>query len=265
MMLASLPPPPANGLLIKQANTRTDQANLRTDAANARTTEANARTTEANIRTDQANARTVEANTRTGQADWRTQKVETQSAALRASELRYRRLFESARDGILILDLDTGRITDVNPFLIELLGFSHDEMVGKTIGELSPFKDTVSNQAMMERLQKDGFVRYEDLPLETKDGRHIAVEFVSNVYQAGDVKVIQCNIRDISGRKQAEAAIRQRTAELEHFHRMSVGRELEMIELKKEVNELARLLGRTPPYDMSFLEKNPFKKGGNYD
>ncbi len=118
-------------------------------------------------------------------------------------------MFESARDGILILDSDTGRITDVNPFLIELLGFSHDEMVGKTIGELSPFKDTVSNQAMMERLQKDGFVRYEDLPLETKDGRHIAVEFVSNVYQAGDVKVIQCNIRDISERVRAEVERRE--------------------------------------------------------
>jgi len=59
--------------------------------------------------------------------------------ALRASELSYRRLFEAAQDGILILDADTGRINDVNPFLIKLLGFSHDEMVGKTVGELSPF------------------------------------------------------------------------------------------------------------------------------
>ena len=76
-------------------------------------------------------------------------------------------------------------------------------MVGKTVGELSPFKDIESNKVMLERLQKDGYVRYEDLPLETRDGRHIAVEFVSNVYQAGDSKVIQCNIRDITERKQA--------------------------------------------------------------
>ena len=120
---------------------------------------------------------------------------------LRASEISYRRLFEAAKDGILILDADTGRINDVNPFLIKLLGFSHSEMVGKTVGELSPFKDIESNQAMLERLQQDGYVRYEDLPLETRDGRHIAVEFVSNVYQAGDKKVIQCNIRDITERK----------------------------------------------------------------
>ena len=111
--------------------------------------------------------------------------------SMRASELSYRRLFEAAKDGILILDVDSGRITDVNRFLVKLLGFSHSEMIGKTVGELSPFKDVLSNQAMLEQLQKDGYVRYENLPLETKDGRKIAVEFVSNVYQAGDKKVRQ--------------------------------------------------------------------------
>jgi two-component system cell cycle sensor histidine kinase/response regulator CckA len=124
--------------------------------------------------------------------------------ALRASELSYRRLFEAAKDGILILDIDTGRITDVNPFLFKLLGFSRSEMIGKTVGELSPFKDMESNKVMLERLQRDGYIRYEDLPLETRDGRRIAVEFVCNVYQAGDGNVIQCNVRDITERKAAE-------------------------------------------------------------
>ena len=133
--------------------------------------------------------------------------------ALRTSELRYRRLFEAAREGILILEVDTGRIIDVNPFLTELLDFSHGEMIGKTVGELSPFKDIASNQAMLEQLQQDGYVRYEDLPLETRDGRKIAVEFVSNVYQAGDKKVIHCNIRDITERKQTENALRTSEAE----------------------------------------------------
>ena len=135
--------------------------------------------------------------------------------ALRASELSYRRLFEAAKDGILILDVDTGRINDVNPFLFNLLGFSRSEMVGKTVGELSPFKDIESNQAMLERLQQHGYVRYENLPLETRDGRHIAVEFVSNVYQAGDRNVIQCNVRDITERKHAEDEIRRLNAKLE--------------------------------------------------
>jgi PAS domain S-box-containing protein len=140
---------------------------------------------------------------------------ESGSELLRASELSYRRLFEAARDGILILNVDTGRITDVNPFLVELLGFSRDEMIGQTVGELSPFKDMESNQAMLERLQQHGYIRYEDLPLETRDGRKIAVEFVSNVYQAGNKKVIQCNIRDITERKHAEDEIRRLKEELE--------------------------------------------------
>jgi PAS domain S-box-containing protein len=137
------------------------------------------------------------------------------NSALRASELSYRRLFEAAHDGILILDVDTGRINDVNPFLVRLLGFSHDEMIGKTVGELSPFKDIESNQVMLERLQRDGYVRYDDLPLETRDGHHVAVEFVSNVYQAGDRKVIQCNVRDITERKYVQQQIRTLNAELE--------------------------------------------------
>jgi PAS domain S-box-containing protein len=124
--------------------------------------------------------------------------------ALRASELSYRRLFEAAKDGILILEADTGRISDVNPFLIELLDFSHDELVGTPIWELGPFRDIVSNKAKFEQLQQQRYVRYENLPLETRDGRKIAVEFVSNVYQAGDCNVIQCNIRDITDRKGME-------------------------------------------------------------
>lgn len=150
----------------------------------------------------------------------------TMEQALRASELSYRRLFEAARDGILILDVDTGRITDVNPFLVELLGFSHDEMVGKTVGDLSPFKDVVSNQTMLERLQKDGYVRYENLPLETKDGRKKAVEFVSNVYQAGDKKVIQCNVRDITERKRAELALIRLAAIVESSDDAIMGKDL---------------------------------------
>jgi len=128
--------------------------------------------------------------------------------ALRASELSYRRLFEAAQDGILLLDVNSGRIDDVNPFLVKLLGFSHEEMVGKTVGELSPFKDIECNQAMLERLQQDKYVRYEDLPLMTRDGRQIAVEFVSNVYLAGNKEVIQCNVRDITARKQSEQQLK---------------------------------------------------------
>ena len=123
---------------------------------------------------------------------------------LQASELSYRRLFEAAQDGILILEAGTGRISDANPFLIEMLGYSHSELVGTPIWELGPFKDILSNVIKFKQLQKQGYVRYENLPLETRDGHKIAVEFVSNVYRAGDRDVIQCNIRDITERNNAE-------------------------------------------------------------
>ena len=134
--------------------------------------------------------------------------------ALRASEVSYRRLFEAAKDGILILEADNGRISDVNPFLLEMLGFSHSELVGKPIWELGPFKDIVSNKAKFVQLQQHGYVRYENLPLETTDGRHIAVEFVSNVYQAGERTVIQCNIRDITERKRSEEQLKTSVKEV---------------------------------------------------
>ncbi len=128
--------------------------------------------------------------------------------ALVASELRYRRLFESAKDGILILDAETGMVVDVNPFLIELLGLSHEAFLGRKIWELGIFKDIAANEAKFAELQTQEYVRYEDLPLETADGRQIAVEFVSNVYLAGGHKVIQCNIRDNTEHKKAAEALR---------------------------------------------------------
>jgi PAS domain S-box-containing protein len=138
--------------------------------------------------------------------------------ALRASELRYRRLFETAKDGILILDAKTGQITDVNPFLVNLLGYSHDEFIGTPLWEIGPFKDIKECKLAFVELQEKEYIRYESLPLETKDGRPVAVEFVSNVYGLnGGTRVIQCNIRDITKRKQAEDARNRSDEEARRF------------------------------------------------
>jgi len=146
-----------------------------------------------------------------------TEVCRTEEEALYASEIKYRRLFEAAQDGILILDADTGQITDVNPFLIRMLGFSREQFLGKKIWEIGLFKDIVANKDNFEELQRKEYIRYEDRPLETCDGRRINVEFVSNVYRVNNERVIQCNIRDNTDRKLAEDALRQKNEELGEY------------------------------------------------
>src|SRR5665213_1131791 len=134
---------------------------------------------------------------------------------LSASELRYRRLFETAKEGILILDPGTGMVVDVNPFLIALLGFSREQFLGKSIWELGFFKDVVANEDKFKELREKEYIRYENMPLETSDGRRIEVEFISNVYLVNGIKVIQCIVRDVSDRRKAEEEVTRLYAELE--------------------------------------------------
>jgi diguanylate cyclase (GGDEF)-like protein/PAS domain S-box-containing protein len=133
---------------------------------------------------------------------------------LKASELRYRRLFETAKDGILLLDANTGRITDVNPFLEDMLGYSHEELIGKALWEIGPVKDILASQEAMRRLQDKEYIRYENLPLETKSKDRVQVEFVSNVYLVDGMRVIQCNVRDITERRVAESGMRKANEDL---------------------------------------------------
>ena len=127
--------------------------------------------------------------------------------SLKDSELRYRRLFEASQDGILILDARTGMIEDVNPYLIKMLGYSREEFVKKRLWEVGAFKDIKASKEAFETLQENEYIRYENLPLKTKDGRLIQVEFISNVYLAGNEKVVQCNIRENTEHKRIVAAL----------------------------------------------------------
>ena len=118
-----------------------------------------------------------------------------------SSELRYRRLFESAQDGILILDFKSGKIVDANPFITSLIGYAFNELFGKELWEIGFVIDKESARKAYRELQSKNYIRYEDLPLQHKQGQLIDVEFISNVYDVGGEKVIQCNIRDISSQK----------------------------------------------------------------
>ena len=139
----------------------------------------------------------------------------TERMRAHASEERYRRLFESAKDGILILDAMTGVVVDANPFITELLGYSLETCLGKHVWDLGFLKSVAENKAKFLELQQNDYVRYEDLPMETVHGKSISVEFVSNVYLVGNTRVIQCNIRDITERKASADQLRKLSLAIE--------------------------------------------------
>jgi two-component system cell cycle sensor histidine kinase/response regulator CckA len=162
--------------------------------------------------------------------------------ALATSESRYRRLFEAARDGILILDADTGMVVDVNPFLVELLGYSREQFLGKRLWELGFFKDIAANKLHLAELQQKEFVQYEDVPLETAKGCLINVEFVSHVYRVGRHKLIQCNVRDITERNRAKHDLQERVKELKCVAEISRLAEQPGISTEEFVKQSAALL-----------------------
>jgi diguanylate cyclase (GGDEF)-like protein/PAS domain S-box-containing protein len=187
-----------------------------------------------------------------------------QMITLKASELRYRRLFETTQEGILIVDAVTGTIKDVNPFLINMSGYARDELVEKKLWEIDALKDSGVNLSLsaFETLQENEDIRYEDLPLHAKDGKLIPVEFISNIYLVDDEKVIQCNIRDITKRKQVQDALMESEALLREqsvrdhltglFNRRYMEETLE--------RELLRASRKQLPLSIIMLDVDDFKR-----
>lgn len=171
-----------------------------------------------------------------------TEQQEAATRALVESEQRYRRLFESAQDGILILDALSGSIVEVNPFLCDLLGYAAADLVGLKLWEIGAFVDKQKSKQAFADLQETHYVHYDDMPLVTRQGKAIAVEFVSNVYPVGDTMVIQCNIRDISERKRLEG--------LEAAYESAVTTGLRGI-----VNALTAVLEARDPYTAGHTER----------
>jgi PAS domain S-box-containing protein len=129
--------------------------------------------------------------------------TERQRAAARLldSELRYRRLFETARDAILILDGDNEKIIDANSFISELTSYDQDYFLGKELWQIGLFEDIEASQRAFQELQREEYIRYQHLPLQTRNRRQVEVEFISNFYQVDGRHIIQCNIRDVTERQ----------------------------------------------------------------
>jgi len=157
--------------------------------------------------------------------------------ALKESEERYRRLFETAYDGMLIIDAKSGKIKDANPHLQDIIGYGKEELVGKRLWEIGTFKDIAENKKRFQELVEEGLIRYEDLPLKTKNGEEVPVEFLSNTYDVGEEKVVQCNIREVGERKEAEERQEFLHSILRHDVRNKIQVAKGHVQLMKEENE----------------------------
>jgi PAS domain S-box-containing protein len=130
--------------------------------------------------------------------------------ALAESELRFRRTFETAKDGLLLLDKDTGKITRVNPAISEMLGYPEAEFIGRTIEEIGLLKQVGGYKKIQDILNDIGFVFLSDIAVESQDGKH----FDTEIYLVDRAMQVQCNVRDITSRKQTEKELSRRNEEL---------------------------------------------------
>jgi diguanylate cyclase (GGDEF)-like protein/PAS domain S-box-containing protein len=130
------------------------------------------------------------------------------NADLHASEIRYRRLFETAKDGIVLLNPANGQVTDVNLSMVKMFGYNRDHFVNHKLSDVTPFKDVPGCEAGLAELQTGESVSFDHWPLEAQDKSRVDVEFVGNAYEVDGTRVVQCNVRDITGRKLSEARIR---------------------------------------------------------
>lgn len=149
--------------------------------------------------------------------------------------LRYTRLFETAQDGILLLNHPHSEIEDANPYILKMLGYRLEEIVGKKVWELGLIGDQALAAIASETLLREGYVRYEHLDLQSRDGRRVPVEFVCNSYDVAGTTVIQCNIRDISDR-------------LKLAEELEAGRSRELAQATASIAALSNVIESRDPY-----------------
>jgi PAS domain S-box-containing protein len=125
-------------------------------------------------------------------------------AAMRRSESHYRSLFETARDGILIVDAETRAITECNPALKDLIGYTAEETVGKKLWEVGITPNSAAIDVLLKTARTEGFIRDAYMIVNTKSGSSREVEFVGGLFQEDGREMMKCNLRDNSARQRTE-------------------------------------------------------------
>jgi len=182
--------------------------------------------------------------------------------ALRESEKKYRQLIEALQQGIWAIDKDA-YTTFVNPRMAEMLGYTVDEMQGQHLFSFMDERGVEIAKHNLER-REQGIKEQHEFEFLGKDGTQIytLLETAPITDDDGNYTGAIAGVLDITERKRAEEVLAQRVQELELFNRLAVGRELRMIELKRQINELSEQLGKEPPYNLSLLGEERAGKHG---
>ena len=192
--------------------------------------------------------------------------------AVRESEARYRAMFESTNVGVSETDSETGRLLRVNEQFVRMVGYTAAELAGKTFLELTHPDDLPGHWEGYSRLLRGEIAVYEtEKRLVRKDGTSVWTHATVNLVADAANRPL-CTVAitlDITERKGAEEALseshaqlRAHAEELTRFNRVAIGRELRMIELKNEVDEVCRRHGEAARYPVDFKQEAGKQKRG---
>ena len=168
--------------------------------------------------------------------------------ALREDEVRYKQLFQFSPDPIIIHDMEMN-IIDANIKTTEEFGYSKEELLKKKIFDLHPETELKHSAQVLDAMNKKEMMTVET-EFVRKNGSVFLSESTPCKYTLGSKSIIHVVIRDITEKRKIEEDIKKRMNELEIFNDITVGRELKMLELKKEINELLKRMGKKEKYEI---------------
>jgi PAS domain S-box-containing protein len=161
---------------------------------------------------------------------------------IKLSEEKYRRLFETSKEGVLLADATTGVIADINTFVVEFLGYPREKLLGKKLWEIDAVKNIPASRKAFEEIIKTDSVHHEEVALSTISGDEVRAEFISVTYNVKELRVVQCHLWDITERKKLQEELnrtaRQRTEDLKKFALMAQqAQEEERLRIARELHD----------------------------